>query len=111
MRRAHADWVSSINAAADTNGVAQTPTMLINGKEVDIATLTPEALKVLHADLRQVPADERLIVLPHRSVISLTALLGISSSPLASRNASPTSRVDRPRADISVTSRSNTSCP
>lgn len=45
MRRAHADWVSSINAAADTNGVAQTPTMLINGKEVDIASLTPEALK------------------------------------------------------------------
>jgi protein-disulfide isomerase len=45
MRRAHADWVSSINAAADTNGVTQTPTMLINGKEVDVATLTPESLK------------------------------------------------------------------
>ena len=44
-RRAHADWVTSVNAAADTNGVDQTPTMLINGKEVDIATLTPEALQ------------------------------------------------------------------
>ena len=43
--KAHADWVSSINAAADKNGVAQTPTMLINGKSVDIANLTPDALK------------------------------------------------------------------
>jgi protein-disulfide isomerase len=53
MRRAHADWVSSINAAADTNGVAQTPTMLINGKEVDIATLTPEALKQMITNAAQ----------------------------------------------------------
>ena len=52
-RRAHADWVTSINAAADTNGVQQTPTMLINGKEVDIATLTPESLKTMIADAAQ----------------------------------------------------------
>lgn len=52
-RRAHADWVTSMNAAADTNGVDQTPTMLINGKEVDIATLTPEALKTMINDAAQ----------------------------------------------------------
>jgi protein-disulfide isomerase len=44
---AHADWVSSINAAADKNGVVQTPTLLINEKTVDIANLTPEALKAM----------------------------------------------------------------
>lgn len=42
---AHADWVSSINAAADKNGVVQTPTLLINGRTVDIANLTPDALR------------------------------------------------------------------
>jgi protein-disulfide isomerase len=52
-RRAHADWVTSINAAADTNGVQQTPTMLINGKEVDIATLTPDLLKAMITDAAQ----------------------------------------------------------
>jgi protein-disulfide isomerase len=50
MRRAHADWVTSINAAADTNGVSQTPTMLINGKEVDIGALTPESLQTMIND-------------------------------------------------------------
>jgi protein-disulfide isomerase len=45
--KAHAGWVSSINAAAEKNGVAQTPTMLINGQSVDIANLTPEALKTV----------------------------------------------------------------
>jgi protein-disulfide isomerase len=50
---AHADWVSSINAAADRNGVAQTPTLLINGKTVDIANLTPDALKAMIASARQ----------------------------------------------------------
>jgi protein-disulfide isomerase len=50
---AHADWVSSINAAADKNGVAQTPTMLINGKSVDIATLTPDALKAMITNASQ----------------------------------------------------------
>jgi protein-disulfide isomerase len=52
-RRAHADWVTSMNAAADTNGVAQTPTMLINGKEVDIASLTPDALQTMISDAAQ----------------------------------------------------------
>jgi len=46
-RKAHADWVSSINATADENGVTQTPTMLINGQPVDIANLTPDALKAM----------------------------------------------------------------
>jgi uncharacterized iron-regulated protein len=45
--------VTSINAAADTNGVAQTPTMLISGKEVDIAALTPESLQALISDASQ----------------------------------------------------------
>ncbi|HEX3206664.1 MAG TPA: thioredoxin domain-containing protein, partial [Propionibacteriaceae bacterium] len=45
--KAHSDWVSSINATAEKNGVAQTPTMLINGKSVDIANLTPDALKAM----------------------------------------------------------------
>jgi protein-disulfide isomerase len=53
MRRAHADWVTSMNAAADTNGVAQTPTMLINGKEVDIPSLTPDALQTMISDAAQ----------------------------------------------------------
>jgi protein-disulfide isomerase len=52
-RRAHADWVTSINAVADTNGVAQTPTILINGKEVDTATLTPQSLKTMINDAAQ----------------------------------------------------------
>jgi hypothetical protein len=41
--RAPDDWVTSINAAADTNGVDQIPTMFINGKNVDVATQTPES--------------------------------------------------------------------
>jgi protein-disulfide isomerase len=45
--KAHADWVSSINATAEKNGVAQTPTMLINGNSVDIANLTPDALTAM----------------------------------------------------------------
>jgi len=43
--RAQQAWVDSINAAAASAGVAQTPTMLLNGSPVDIATLTPESLK------------------------------------------------------------------
>ena len=49
----HADWLASINAAAEKNGVTQTPTMLINGKEVDIATLTPESLQAMISDAAQ----------------------------------------------------------
>jgi protein-disulfide isomerase len=51
--KAHADWVSSIDAAAEQNGVAQTPTMLINGKSVDIANLTPDALKAMITNATQ----------------------------------------------------------
>jgi protein-disulfide isomerase len=49
-RRAHSDWVTSINAAADEKGVSQTPTMLINGKNVEIEALTPESLKAMITD-------------------------------------------------------------
>jgi protein-disulfide isomerase len=51
--KAHAGWVSSINATAEKNGVAQTPTMLINQKSVDIANLTPDALKALITNATQ----------------------------------------------------------
>ena len=53
MRRAHADWVTSMNAAADQNGVQQTPTMLINGKNVEIESLTPDALKTMISNAGQ----------------------------------------------------------
>lgn len=52
-RRAHADWVTSINAAADRGGVSQTPTMLINGSEVQIDSLTPESLKTMITEAGQ----------------------------------------------------------
>jgi protein-disulfide isomerase len=43
--RAHAGWVTSINAAADTNGVTSTPTLFLDGARLDLANLTPEALQ------------------------------------------------------------------
>lgn len=43
--RAHAGWVTSINAAADANGVSSTPTLFLDGARLDLATLTPEALQ------------------------------------------------------------------
>ena len=43
----HAGWVESINAAADKNGVNQTPTMFLNGNPVDLEKLTPESLKAM----------------------------------------------------------------
>jgi protein-disulfide isomerase len=43
--KARADWVSSIAAAAEKNGVTATPTMFINGDLIDIQNLTPEALR------------------------------------------------------------------
>ena len=43
--RAHADWVASINRVAEANHVNQTPTMFLNSRPVDLATLTPEALQ------------------------------------------------------------------
>jgi protein-disulfide isomerase len=53
MSKTHSDWVASIDAAANANGVVQTPTMLINGKKVDIGTLTPEALQAMISDAAQ----------------------------------------------------------
>jgi protein-disulfide isomerase len=53
MSKKHADWVTSIDAAANANGVVETPTMLINGKKVDIARLTPEALQEMISDAAQ----------------------------------------------------------
>lgn len=42
------EWVTSINTAANQNGVTSTPTMFIDGKAVDISTLTsPDTLKSL----------------------------------------------------------------
>jgi protein-disulfide isomerase len=52
-QKAHAEWVTSINAAADSEGISQTPTMFINGKEVDITTLTPESLQTMISDAAQ----------------------------------------------------------
>jgi protein-disulfide isomerase len=43
--RAHAGWVSSINATADTNGVSSTPTLFVDGARLNLANLTPEALQ------------------------------------------------------------------
>jgi protein-disulfide isomerase len=43
--RAHTDWVASINRVADANHVEQTPTMFLNSRPVDLATLTPETLQ------------------------------------------------------------------
>ncbi len=43
--RAHGGWVSSINAAADANGVSSTPTLFLDGAQLDLANLTPEGLQ------------------------------------------------------------------
>jgi protein-disulfide isomerase len=43
--RVHADWVASINGVAETNHVDQTPSMFLNSRLVDLATLTPQALQ------------------------------------------------------------------
>ena len=45
--RAHAGWVASINRVAEANHVDQTPSMFLNSRAVDLATLTPEALQSL----------------------------------------------------------------
>jgi protein-disulfide isomerase len=42
-----------MNAAADQNGVQQTPTMLINGKNVEIESLTPDSLKAMISNAAQ----------------------------------------------------------
>lgn len=43
--RKHAEWVTSITAAANAAGVQATPTIFINAEPVDLATVTVESLK------------------------------------------------------------------
>jgi protein-disulfide isomerase len=43
--RAHGGWVTSINAAAEANGVSRTPTLFLDGAQVDLGNLTPEGLQ------------------------------------------------------------------
>jgi protein-disulfide isomerase len=45
QQRTHADWVNSINDAAAAAGVTGTPTMFLDGKLVDVGTLTPDSLR------------------------------------------------------------------
>lgn len=45
QQRQSGPWLESINAAASQRGVNQTPTMFLDGAPVDIATLTPDALR------------------------------------------------------------------
>lgn len=45
QQRQSGPWLESINAAASQRGVSQTPTMFLDGAPVDIATLTPDALR------------------------------------------------------------------
>jgi len=45
QQRTHADWVDSINDAAAAAGVTGTPTMFLDGKLVDVGTLTPDSLR------------------------------------------------------------------
>lgn len=52
-QRAHAGWVSSINDAASAAGVTGTPTMFLDGTQVDIATLTPDSLTAQIAEAAQ----------------------------------------------------------
>ena len=40
----HEAWVDSINAAAAAAGVTGTPTMFMDGRAVDITTVTPDGL-------------------------------------------------------------------
>lgn len=42
--RRHAGWADSIDAAAAAAGVTGTPTMLLDGRPVDITSLTPDSL-------------------------------------------------------------------
>lgn len=49
-RRSHEDWVDSINDAAAAAGVTGTPTMFLDGTQVDVSTLTPDGLKAQIAE-------------------------------------------------------------
>jgi protein-disulfide isomerase len=42
---ARAGWVSAINAAAEANGVKGTPTLFVDGEQVELQGLTPESLQ------------------------------------------------------------------
>jgi len=39
--------VSSINATAEANGVNSTPTVFLNGTQLDLASLTPQTLQTM----------------------------------------------------------------
>jgi protein-disulfide isomerase len=43
--RRHAAWVDSINAVAAANGVNSTPTVFLDGAQLDLASLTPQVLQ------------------------------------------------------------------
>ena len=43
-QRSHQDWVDSINDAAAAAGVTGTPTMFLDGDQVDLTTITPDGL-------------------------------------------------------------------
>ena len=45
MTDAKAGEVDATAAAADRNGIAQTPTMILDGAPVDVGSLTPESLQ------------------------------------------------------------------
>ena len=45
--RTHAGWVDSVNAVAAQRGVTGTPTLFVNGAQVDIAELTPDRLAAM----------------------------------------------------------------
>ena len=49
-RRSHEDWVDSVNHAASAAGVTATPTMFLDGKQVDLTTVTPDGLKAQIAE-------------------------------------------------------------
>ena len=42
---ARAGWVTAINTAADANGVKGTPTLFVDGEQVELQGLTPESLQ------------------------------------------------------------------
>ena len=52
-QRSHEDWVDSINDAASAAGVTGTPTMFLDGQQVDLTTVTPDGLKAQIAEAAQ----------------------------------------------------------
>jgi len=52
-QRSHEDWVNSINDAASAAGVTGTPTMFLDGQQVDLTTVTPDGLKAQIAEAAQ----------------------------------------------------------